>query len=413
MIGEIICVGNELLIGDTLNTNTHYLSRQLTQLGVEVAYQSVVGDHEERLLEAIEQAKKRSDIVIFSGGLGPTYDDMTKETVAKSLNMPMVMDEESLTMIKSFFERLGRDMAESNLKQALRPEGGIALRNGNGTAPGVYVTKENVHYFLLPGPPRELKPMFINCVKPIIEDLSEVVIASKIFRLIGIGESDLVTKIGHIMDASTNPRVAPYAKIGSVHIRITASAKTTEEADAMVVAMSDKLTPYLEEYCYTTEEKELEEVVVDLIKDRGLTLSLAESCTGGLLSSRFVGVAGVSDVYQGGFVTYANEAKEKMLGVDKGLLIAHGAVSKEVACAMAKGVQNVMGTDIGVAITGVAGPGGGSKEKPVGTVHVAVAYGEHVFEKKLSLTGLRQKIRDYSAQYALILLYKILNKTID
>lgn len=413
MIGEIICVGNELLIGDTLNTNTYYLSQQLTDLGIEVAYQSVVGDHEERLLEAIELAKKRSDIVIFSGGLGPTYDDMTKETVAKSLGMEMVMDEESLEMIKCFFKRLNREMADTNLKQALRPEGGIALRNGNGTAPGVYVEKDDVHYFLLPGPPRELKPMFVKCVKPIIETLSEDVIASKIFRLVGIGESDLAVKIGHIMDTSTNPRVAPYAKVGSVHIRVTASSDKKEHSERMVEEMSDKLMPYIGEYCYTTEDKNLEEVVVDILKKRGQTIALAESCTGGLLSSRFVAIPGVSDIYKGGFVTYANETKESWLGVDKELLEEHGAVSKQVAMAMAKGVSRVAGTDIGVAITGVAGPDGGSEQKPVGTVHVAVAIGEHVFEKKLFLSGLRQKIREYSAQYALILLYKILNKNID
>lgn len=413
MIGEIICVGNELLIGDTLNTNTFYLSQQLTLLGVEVAYQSVVGDHEERLLEAIEQAKKRSDIVVFSGGLGPTYDDMTKETVAKSLGMAMVMDEPSLEMIKDFFIKLNREMADTNIKQALRPEGGICLVNGNGTAPGIYVEKEDVHYFLLPGPPRELEPMFINCVKPIIEQLSKTVIASRIFRLIGIGESDLAQKIGHIMDVSTNPRVAPYAKLGSVHIRITASSESKEKSETMVEAMTEELMPFIEPYCYTTENKKLEEVVVEMLKEQNLTLALAESCTGGLLSSRIVSVSGVSEVYKGGFVTYANEAKESWLNVDAELIANCGAVSEEVVSAMAQGAKKVASTDIGVAITGIAGPGGGTKEKPVGTVYIGIAYKEQVLIEKLVRPGMRQKIREYSTQNALILLYNFLKKRID
>lgn len=413
MIGEIICVGNELLIGDTLNTNTHYLSQKLTELGIEVAYQCVVGDHEDRLLEAIESAKKRSDVIVFSGGLGPTYDDMTKETVAKSLGMAMVMDEESLSMIKEFFERIGRTMAETNLKQALRPEGGIALYNGNGTAPGVYVEQDSVHYFLLPGPPHELKPMFEKRVEPILRTLSSGVISSRIFKLVGIGESDLAAKIGHIMDVSDNPRVAPYAKPGTVHIRVTASASTEASSLAMIEDMTETLMPYIEEYCYTYEEKELEEIIVEMLMEKQLTIAVAESCTGGLLSSRLVQVPGVSSVYLNGFVTYANEAKEKWLNVDPELLRNHGAVSKEVAEAMAKGVKEVSGTDIGVSITGVAGPDGGTEEKPVGTVHVALAYKNHVYETKLSLSGLRQKIRDYSAQYALMVLYRFLKESID
>lgn len=408
MIGEIICVGNELLIGDTLNTNTYYLSQQLTQLGIEVAYQSVVGDHEERLLGAIEQAKRRSDIILFSGGLGPTYDDMTKETVAKSIGQTLVVDEPSLDRIRSFFERIGREMAETNNKQALRPEHGICLDNDNGTAPGIYVESDGKHFVLLPGPPRELKPMFEDKVVPIIEKLSPYIITSRIFRLVGIGESDLAMRIGHIMDTSDNPRVAPYAKVGSVHIRVTAKSDTVTEGQRMVDDMTETLMPYIEEYCYTIQDKELEDVVVDALIDKSLTIATAESCTGGLLSSRLVQVSGVSEVFGNGFVTYANEAKEKWLGVEHDLLVEHGAVSEEVAKAMASGVCMKVGSDIGVGITGIAGPGGGTPDKPVGTVHIAVAFSGTLYHKKLGLSGNRQKIREYSAQQALVMLYELL-----
>ncbi len=408
MIGEVICVGNELLIGDTLNTNTQFLSQQLTELGIEVLYQSVVGDYEEQLLEAIDYAKKRSDVIIFSGGLGPTYDDMTKETVAKSLGMPMVMDERSVEAIEDFFRDLGREMAQSNLKQALRPEGGIALHNGNGTAPGVYVEQDKTHYFLLPGPPRELKPMFESCVKPILSKLSTEVITSRIFKLFGIGESDLAVKIGHIMDVSDNPRVAPYAKLGSVNIRVTATTDTVEEGSQMIEDMTKELMPFIGQYCYTYEDKELEEIIVEKLIEKRKTIALAESCTGGLLSARLVGVPGVSQVYKNGIVTYANESKIKWLGVDEQVLMDNGAVSQEVATAMAVGVKNVSDTNIGVGITGVAGPGGGTKEKPVGTVHIAVAYDDDVYHTRLNINGLRQKIRDYSVQRALMLLFEIL-----
>lgn len=408
MIGEIICVGNELLIGDTLNTNTQYLSQQLTLLGVEVAYQSVVGDDEIRLNEAIDLAKRRSDIIIFSGGLGPTYDDMTKETLAENIGEELVQDSDALAQMTSFFERRGRQMAESNLKQALRPKTGRCLTNNNGTAPGIYVEKDSKHFILLPGPPNELKPMFQETVVAIIEGLSEQIITSRIFKLVGIGESDLAMKIGHIMDVSTNPRIAPYAKLGSVNIRLTASSSSVEEGNELIEATSKRLEPFLEDFCYTIEDKELEEVVVDLLLAKGLTIATAESCTGGLLSARLVQVSGVSSVFNNGFVTYANEAKEKWLGVQPQLLKEYGAVSEEVAKSMATGVRIVSGASIGVSITGIAGPNGGTVDKPVGTVHIAVAYENNVFHKKLNLNGLRQKIRDYSAQSALVLLYKIL-----
>lgn len=408
MIGEIICVGNELLIGDTLNTNTQYLSQKLTELGVDVAYQVVVGDHEVRLLSAINTAAARSDVIIFSGGLGPTYDDMTKETVVKSLGLEMEIDEMALANMKHIYKISGRVMPEVNIKQAYKPVGGEALHNNNGTAPGIYVEKDGTHYFLLPGPPRELEPMFIEKVAPVIKTLSEDVITSRIFKLFGIGESDLSEKIGHIMDISDNPRIAPYAKLGMVNIRVTANSKTKALGESMVEDITNQLMPYIGEYVYTYEDKSLEELVVEMLNEKGLTIAAAESCTGGLLSSQLIEVPGASSVYMNGFITYSNAAKEKWIDVDPELIKRHGAVSREVAIAMAKGVKKVSGTDIGVAITGIAGPGGGTKEKPVGTVHIAFAYGEQIIEKEYRISGSRDKVRRYSALRAIMSLFDLL-----
>jgi len=408
MIGEIICVGNEILIGDTLNTNTQYLSKSMTDLGIEVAYQVVVGDHEERLLEAIETAKKRSDVIVFTGGLGPTYDDMTKETVAKALNMTMVLDEIALEEIRDFFKKRKRAMAETNRKQAYRPSGGSMLKNENGTAPGIYIKDEETHYILLPGPPRELMPMFEKEVAPILETLSSNVITSRIFQLSGIGESDLAELIGHIMDTSDNPRIAPYAKLGSVNIRVTAITGTKEEGKKLIEETSDQLMPYLEPYCYSYEDKSLEEVVVQMIIEKHHTIAIAESCTGGLLSSRIINVPGVSQVYRNGFVTYSNGSKETWLKVPHALMLKEGAVSEAVAIAMAEGVAKVSGASIGVGITGIAGPDGGTPEKPVGMVCMGFTINGKSFGTTFYFNGNRKKIRDYSVWYALTTLYTLL-----
>ena len=410
MIGEIICVGNEILIGDTLNTNTRYLSKSMTNLGIEVAYQVVVGDHEERLLDAIETARRRSDVIVFTGGLGPTYDDMTKETVAKALDMTMVLDEAALEDMRLFFEQRKRTMAETNRKQAYRPSGGRMLRNENGTAPGIYIKDAETHYILLPGPPKELMPMFEKEVAPILETLSANVITSRIFQLSGIGESDLAEMIGHIMDISDNPRIAPYAKLGSVNIRVTAITGTKEEGKKQIEETTALLMPFLEPYCYSYEDKSLEEVVVQMIKEKNQTIAIAESCTGGLLSSRIINVPGVSRVYRNGFVTYSNGSKETWLKVPHALMVKEGAVSEAVAIAMAEGVAKVSDASIGVGITGIAGPDGGTPEKPVGMVCIGFTINGKSSANTFYFNGNRKKIRDYSVQYALTTLYSLLRE---
>ncbi len=410
MTAEIICVGNELLYGDALNTNTQYLSQQMAELGIDVRYQMVVGDVEEDLISAIKMASDRVDVVLFTGGLGPTYDDMTKETVAKALGEEMVLDEIALSQVKGYFDRAGREMKDSNIKQAYRPEGGICLKNDNGTAPGVYIEKNDTHYFLLPGPPIEMKPMFEKSVKPVLVAKADYVIASKLFGLAGIGESSLVGEIGHIMDDSVNPRVAPYAKTGVVNIRVTAKGRTEEEAYAMVEGTTAELMPHIRHYMYTDCGESIEEVIVREMKERRLSLSTAESCTGGLVSSRVVDVPGASGVLLEGFVTYSNEAKMRRLNVPGEMLDSYGAVSEEVARAMAAGVKAVSGTDYGIGITGIAGPDGGTEEKPVGTVYIGVAGPVSTQVYKHYFSGNRRKVRELSAQYALNHLYEHLRE---
>ncbi|MDF1616980.1 competence/damage-inducible protein A [Petrocella sp. FN5] len=410
MIGEIICVGNEILIGDTLNTNTRYLSKSMTDLGIEVAYQVVVGDHEERLLDAIGTARRRSDVIVFTGGLGPTYDDMTKETVAKALERTMVLDETALEDIRLFFEQRKRTMAETNRKQAYKPTGGCILKNENGTAPGIYIKDEETHYILLPGPPGELMPMFEKEVAPILETLSANVITSRIFQLSGIGESDLAEMIGHIMDISDNPRIAPYAKLGSVNIRVTAITGTKKEGKKLIEETTALLMPFLEPYCYSYDGRSLEEVVVEMIKDQHHTIAIAESCTGGLLSSRIINVPGVSQVYRNGFVTYSNGSKETWLKVPHALMLKEGAVSEAVAIAMAEGVAKVSDASIGVGISGIAGPDGGTPEKPVGMVCMGFTINGKSHGTTFHFNGNRKKIRDYSVQYALTTLYSLLKE---
>lgn len=410
MTAEIICVGNELLYGDTLNTNTQYLSKQLAMIGIEVRYQGVVGDYEKDLLEAIDTAASRADIILFSGGLGPTYDDMTKETVAKALGQKLVLDQASLDHMKAMYAKLGREMKANNTKQAFKPEHGFCLPNPHGTAPGIYVMAKNHHFFLMPGPPRELKPMFLEQVKPKLLAMSDQVITSKLLCLAGIGESDLATKISHIMDHSENPRIAPYVQLGTVNIRLTATTKTKVEGEAMIEKTMDALMPYIEPYVYSFEGEKPEAVVVRLLREQKKTLALAESCTGGLMSGRIVNVPGASEVYGNGFVTYSNEAKSKWLQVDEGLIRDHGAVSEAVAIAMASGVAKVSNANYGVGITGIAGPGGGTKEKPVGTVCIAVSGDGNTEVHRYQFTGNRDRVRALSAQYGLIQLARHLNQ---
>ena len=407
MTVEIICVGTELLLGNIVNTNAAYLAEKCAGLGLSCYYQSVVGDNAERLKESIQTAVKRSDIIILSGGLGPTEDDLTKETAAEVMGKELVMDETSRAAIEAYFKQRGIEATDNNWKQALVPEGAIVLPNHNGTAPGVIIAEENTHVILLPGPPNELIPMFEESVAPYLDRLEPGVIYSQTVKLCGVGESKAETMVKDLIDAQTNPTIATYAKPGEVHIRVTAKAEDEKEAKKLIKPVVKELKSRFGYDIYTTEDDvTLEKAVADLLVANELTVTCAESCTGGLLSARLINVPGVSEVYKCGCITYSNKAKRKLLGVKKPTLQKHGAVSSQTAEEMAKGAALVYKSDVSVAITGIAGPDGGSKEKPVGLVYIACNVKGKITVQKYQFVGNRAKVRESAVTAALTLMRK-------
>lgn len=413
MVVELISVGTELLLGNIVNTNAAYLSEKCAELGMSLYYEVTVGDNEERLLDTVTTAINRSDVIILTGGLGPTQDDLTKETVAKALNLPIVEDRHTRERIENHFKRSNyKVVTENNWKQAKIIEGCKIVDNQNGTAPGLIVeTQEGKRVILLPGPPNEMIPMFENDIYEYLNQINPNVIYSKMVKICGIGESMVETEITDLIEAQSNPTIAPYAKSGEVHLRVTASAPTVEEAKKLVKPIVKELKDRFKENVYTTDEAEaLEDTVVKLLKKYDLSLATAESCTGGLFTGRIVNVAGASDVLKEGFITYSNKAKKKNLDVSKNTLKKHGAVSEQCAKEMAKGAAINTGSDVAVAITGIAGPDGGTDEKPVGLVYIACFANEKVTVKEFNFKGNRQKIREGAVIYALDLLRRcILN----
>lgn len=402
MTVELISVGTELLMGSIVNTNAQFLAEECAALGFSVYHQSTVGDNEARLTEELQRALERSDVVILSGGLGPTEDDLTKETAAKVCGMSLKEDAHTKKMIKEYFESVKRDISDNNWKQALVPEGAIVLDNANGTAPGIIMEKDGKSVILLPGPPNELTKMFKRQVEPYLKKKMPKALVSVMVKLCGIGESKAETLIRDLIDSQTNPTIATYAKVGEVHLRVTAQANTEKEAEKLVKPVVEELKKRFGMAVYTTKEKEtLEETVVKLLKKYDLTLTTAESCTGGMLSSRIINVPGASDIFKTGFITYSNKAKRKLLGVGKDTLKKYGAVSKETAKEMAKGGIFATEADICAAITGIAGPDGGTEEKPVGLVYIGCYFGDKVSVYENHFRGDREKIREQSAIRAL------------
>lgn len=407
MTVELISVGTEILLGNIVNTNAAYLAEKCASLGLACYYQSTVGDNEERLQAAIEQAVNRSDIVILSGGLGPTQDDLTKEVTAKVFNKALVEDEHSKQRIKEYFDKLGKEIPDNNWKQAMIPMGAIVIDNDNGTAPGIIVEAEDTHVILLPGPPGELVPMFERNIVPYIQKFMPGIIYSQTVKICGIGESKVESVIRDLIEVQTNPTIAPYAKTGEVHLRVTAKAEDEKTAKKLIKPVIKELKSRFDEYIYSAEnDATLEKVVVDLLKANKLTVSCAESCTGGMLSARLINVAGVSEVYKSGYITYSNKAKHKILGVKKTLLDKYGAVSKEVAKAMAEGAAEAAKADVAVSITGIAGPDGGTKDKPVGLVYIACHVKGKTVAEEYHFTGNRSKVRESSVAAALCLMRK-------
>ena len=403
---ELISVGTELLLGNIVNTNAAYLSEQCALLGLSMFHQSVVGDNEERLAEAIQTALGRSDVVILSGGLGPTKDDLTKEAAAKVMEMPLKEDKHTRKLIAEYFKNSGiKTVTENNWKQAQVPEGGIVVDNDNGTAPGLILEKDGKSVILLPGPPNELQPMFAKSIFPYLNKLQPEMICSCMVKICGLGESYVETQIADLIEKQTNPTLAPYAKTGEVHLRITAKASDEKEAKKLIKPMVRELRKRFGDYIYSTDEHEtLAESVLKLLKERELTLTTAESCTGGMLAARLTDVPGASEVFKQGLVTYSNKAKRKLLDVKKTTLKDYGAVSEKTAKEMAKNGAFVTGSDVCISITGIAGPDGGSEEKPVGLVYMACSLNNKVTVKEYHFQGSREKIREYSVVRALTLL---------
>lgn len=408
MVVELISVGTEILLGNIVNTNATYLAEQCALLGCSLYRQSVVGDNEGRLEEAVRQALGRSDIIILTGGLGPTKDDLTKEIVAKVFGRKLYLDEHTKERITTYMQRLNRShITENNWKQAMIPEGAIILDNDNGTAPGLILEdRENGKTaILMPGPPAEMHPMFEKDVAPYLNKQQPEGIYSRMVKICGIGESAAETMVADLMDKQSNPTLAPYAKTGEVHFRITAKAKTKEEAEAMMAPMLEEMKKRFGKAIYTTEENvTLEDAVVELLKQKNFTVTTAESCTAGKLAGRIMNVAGASEVYNEGYITYANAAKEKLLGVKHETLETFGAVSEETAREMAMGAAKEAGADAALSVTGIAGPGGGTPEKPVGLVYIGCYVQGEVYVKKCQFTGNRERNRDSSVVQALTFL---------
>lgn len=389
---EIISVGTELLLGDILNTDAQFLAQELARLGFGVMHQSVVGDNHERLLASLELASQRSDIIILSGGLGPTPDDITKEVACEFFSKELVLHEESLERMTSFFTSKGIEMPESNKKQAMLPADCVVFTNNNGTAPGLGMEKDGKHILLLPGPPRELKPMFFESAVPYLKRFSDKVIISHSIRTFGIGESSMSQTVEDLL-GNANPTVAPYAKDGEALLRVTAMADDEDEAEKLCAPVIEEIQKRLGNYIYGIDYTCIEEAVVALLKEKGLRLATAESCTGGLIGKRITDVSGASGVFDCGIISYSNEIKNKILGVSEDDLKKYGAVSEQVAGQMAQGVLKLSGADIAVSVTGIAGPGSDGTDKPVGLSYIGLATKDGVQVKKL-MTGRND--RDYN-----------------
>ncbi|MBR5479267.1 MAG: competence/damage-inducible protein A [Clostridia bacterium] len=380
---ELIAVGTELLLGNIANTDAQMISQALSMLGINVYYHTVVGDNPERLRDAVEIAKGRADIIITTGGLGPTFDDLTKQTLAASFGKKLIRNEEEMAKLYAFFEKRGTVMTKNNEQQAYLPEDCTVLTNPWGTAPGCAFEAEGKTVIMLPGPPRECKPMMYERALPYLMKYMDATIVSHEINIFGMGESAVEDKIKSIAEHMENPTLAPYAKEGQVVLRVTGKAKSEEEADALTQPVIDTVRDLLGDVIYGVDAISLENTVAKLLKEKGKTLSAAESCTAGLLSKRITDIPGTSSVFLGGVVVYSNEAKENLLGVPHELLEEFGAVSRECANTLANNVRQLFSSDIGVGITGIAGPDGGTDEKPVGTVYVAVSAGGMIWCKTI------------------------------
>ena len=403
---EIIAVGTEILLGDIVNTNAQYLSRELASLGVNVYRHTAVGDNMSRLNDAFAEAFARSDMVITTGGLGPTADDISKDAAAAFFGLKMALHQPSLDKIAAFFESISQEMTENNHRQAFFPEDAKVLDNPAGTAPGCIIEQNGKICILLPGPPNEMKTMYDRHVKAFLTHFSDDILVSRTLRMIGIGESTMEAKVTDIINAGTNPTIAPYAvgRPGEVILRISAKASDETSANALIEPVAAQLYERLGEYIYGKDDTTLVATVVDMLKNSGQTVAVAESITGGGLASAIVSCPGASSVLNEAIVTYSNDAKIRQLGVLPETLAKFGAVSADVAEQMAVGIAKAAGADIAISTTGIAGPDGGTETKPVGLTYIGLYHKGEVFSKKLQLFGDRGRIRDRAIAHALDML---------
>ncbi len=409
---ELIAVGTELLLGNIANTDAQMLSEGLSALGIDVYYHTVVGDNPQRLREALEIARKRANIIITTGGLGPTYDDLTKQTICETFGLPLEFHEDIWQEIVSYFQRRmkGGQITENNRQQAMLPAGCTVFDNPVGTAPGCAFEKDGVRVLMLPGPPYECRYMFTHRAVPYLRALTHEKIFSHELRIFGMGESQVEAVLHEMMVKGANPTLAPYAKTGEVLLRATAKAPTQEEAEEMLRPMVERVKATLGDIVYGEDVASLEEAVLAILKEQGKTVSFAESCTGGLLAKRLTDLPGASQVFRGGVVSYTNAVKAAALGVDEALLAEYGAVSEPVAKAMAEGCRRLCGSDLAVSVTGVAGPDGDDRGNPVGTVFLGLSTGAETICRQVDLSRGRSRghIRHIAASHAFDLLRRAL-----
>jgi len=404
---ELIAVGTELLLGNIANTDAQTISRELSALGINVYYHTVVGDNPSRLRAAVETARTRADVIVTTGGLGPTCDDLTKNVLAECFGKKLVYNEEAARRMEAYFRTLHPDtgkLTENNYQQAYLPEGCVPFQNDWGTAPGCAFVSEGVHVLMLPGPPSECGAMFHARAVPYLSALGEGVIINRALRIFGMGESAVESLLREEMNAMTNPTLAPYAKEGEVELRITAKAPDEAEARSMIAPVEERLRRQFGSLIYGADVPSLEAVCLTLLREQGLTLGTAESCTGGLSAKRFTDLPGASEVFRGGVVSYVDEVKRDVLGVSQELLDRYGAVSPQVAQAMAQGARRALDCDLALAFTGLAGPGGDERGNPVGLVYVALAWSGGAHVRTVHAAGPRSRVRTVAASHGFDLL---------
>lgn len=405
----ILSVGTEILFGQIVNTNTVYLSQQMNMLGFDVMYHYTVGDNPKRVEEMIDLAFQDCDLILTTGGLGPTQDDLTKEVACKALDDTLVMMDDVLEEITNYFKTLGREMTENNKKQAIMPSRATVFHNDAGTAPGFALEKDGKYIICMPGPPREMKRMFQKSVVPFLQSMIDGALYYRQIRFFGIGESMLETQLLDLIDNQTDPTLATYAKEGECSLRIASKRDTEEEAEHAVDEMLEKVKERVGHYIYSCDNEELAQVVADRLMEQGLTLSSAESCTGGMFASTMTDIPGISQCFDRGLVTYSNQAKLEELGVSAETLEKFGAVSEETALEMVEGLKRVSGSDVCISVTGIAGPGGGSEEKPVGLVYIGFSYGDKKICKKIQMRNVN---RSWNRHYTLLCMLNVIYRNI-